>query len=64
MSTSVGSGSVRVRRRSDITLDVIHAVAWRRLSLEIAPEALALMDRCQETFEAFVADRLRNDPQL
>jgi histidine ammonia-lyase len=54
---------VRLRRRSDITLDVIHAVAWRRLSLEIAPEALALMDRCQETFEAFVADRLRNEPQ-
>ena len=52
-----------MRRRSDITLDVIHAVAWRGLRLEIAPEALALMDRCQETFEAFVADRLHNDPQ-
>jgi histidine ammonia-lyase len=52
-----------VQRRSDITLDVIHAVAWRGLSLEIAPEALALMDRCQQTFEAFVADRLRDDPQ-
>jgi histidine ammonia-lyase len=44
-------------------LDVIHAVAWRGLSLEIAPEALALMDRCQQTFEALVADRLREDPQ-
>jgi histidine ammonia-lyase len=54
---------VRVRNRSEITLDVIHAVAWRRLSLEIAPEALALMDRCQQMFEAFVADRLRDDPQ-
>src|SRR5262249_31197306 len=42
---------------------VIHAVAWRRASLEIAPEALARMDSCHETFEALVADRLRHDPQ-
>jgi histidine ammonia-lyase len=55
--------TVRVRRRADITLEVIHAVAWRGSSLEIAPEALAVMDRCHETFEAFVADRLRDDPQ-
>jgi histidine ammonia-lyase len=55
--------TVRLRCRADITLDVIHAVAWRGSSLEIAPEALALMDRCHETFEAFVADRLRDDPQ-
>ena len=63
MSASVGNGSVRVRRRTDITLKVIDAVAWRGSSLEIAPEALALMDRCHETFEALVADRLRDDPQ-
>jgi histidine ammonia-lyase len=55
--------TVRVWHRADITLEVIHAVAWRGASLEIAPEALALMDRCHEAFEAFVADRLRDDPQ-
>lgn len=52
-----------MRSRSDITLELIHAVAWRGASLEIAPDALALMDRCQASFEAFVADRLRDDPQ-
>lgn len=54
---------VRARHRTDITLELIHAVAWRGSSLEIAPEALALMDRCQQTFEALVAERLRDDPQ-
>jgi histidine ammonia-lyase len=55
--------AVRVRNRSDITLELVHAVAWRGLSLEIAPEALALMDHRQGAFEALVADRLRDDPQ-
>lgn len=54
---------VRVRSRRDITLEVIHTVAWRGSSLDIAPEALALMDRCHEAFEALVADRLEADPQ-
>jgi histidine ammonia-lyase len=54
---------VRVRSRRDITLEVIHTVAWRGSRLDIAPEALTLMDRCQEAFEALVADRLRADPQ-
>jgi histidine ammonia-lyase len=54
---------VRVRCRRDLTLDVIHAVAWRGSSVDIAPEALALMDRCHEAFEAFVADRLEDDPR-
>jgi histidine ammonia-lyase len=54
--------AVRVRNRSDITLEVIHAVAWHGSSVEIAPEALALIDRCHEAFEAFVAGRLRDDP--
>jgi histidine ammonia-lyase len=52
-----------VRHRADITLDAIHAVAWRGASVEIAPEALAVMDRCHETFEALVAERLRDDPR-
>src|ERR1700759_473751 len=54
--------TLRVRHRADITVDAIHAVAWRGASVEIAPEALALMDRCHETFEALVAQRLRDDP--
>ena len=55
--------TVRVRHRTDITLELIHAVAWRGSSLEIAPEAVVLMDRCHETFDALVAQRLRDDPQ-
>lgn len=52
-----------MRHRSDITLELIQAVAWRGSSLEIAPEAVAWMDRCHETFETLVADRLRDDPR-
>jgi histidine ammonia-lyase len=52
-----------VGTRGDITLELIHAVAWRGASLEIAPEALTLMDRCHESFESFVSDRVRSDPQ-
>jgi len=44
-----------VRHRSDITLDVIHAVAWRRSSLEIAPEALP-----ERVVRAIVVARLAN----
>ena len=55
--------TVRVRHRTDITLELIQEVAWRGSSLEIAPQAAALMDRCHETFEALVAQRLRDDPQ-
>ncbi|HUA49244.1 MAG TPA: aromatic amino acid lyase [Solirubrobacteraceae bacterium] len=55
--------SIPVRTRSDITLELIHAVAWRGVRLEIAPEALAVMDRYQQSFEAFVSDRVSRDPQ-
>ena len=44
-----------MRHRSDITLDVIHAVAWRRSSLEIAPEALP-----ERVVRAIVVARLAN----
>lgn len=54
---------IRVRTRSDITLELIHAVAWRGASLDIAPEALELMDRSQESFETYVTERVRSDPQ-
>jgi histidine ammonia-lyase len=53
---------IALRSRSDITLDLVHAVAWRGTGLELAPEALARMDRCQESFEALVAERVRSDP--
>src|SRR5580700_9964127 len=52
-----------VRTRSDITLELIQAVAWRGAGLEIAPQALAVMDRCHESFEALVSDRVGADPQ-
>jgi histidine ammonia-lyase len=55
--------SIPVRTRSDITLELIHAVAWRDARLQVAPEALAAMDRCQQSFEAFVSDRVGSDPQ-
>ncbi len=55
--------SVGLRDRRDITLDAVHAVAWRGANVEIAPEALERMDRCHESFEALVADRVRADPE-
>lgn len=54
---------IRVRTRRDITLELVHAVAWRGAALEIAPEALALMDYSQQSFEAFVSETVRSDPQ-
>jgi histidine ammonia-lyase len=54
---------IRVRTRTDITLELIHAVAWAGAGVEIAPEALSVMDRCNETFEALVAERVAADPQ-
>ncbi len=54
---------IPLQTRSEITLDLVHAVAWRGAALEIAPEALARMDRCQQSFEALVSERLRGDPQ-
>jgi histidine ammonia-lyase len=53
----------RVRTRSEITLELIHAVAWRGESVEIAPEALAVMDRCAQSFEDLVTDRVTGDPR-
>jgi histidine ammonia-lyase len=53
----------RVRTRSDITLELVHAVAWRGERLEIAPEALTVMDRCHRSFEDLVTDRVTGDPR-
>ena len=57
------ANAVRLRTRRDITLESIYKVAWRGSSVEIASETLALMDHCQRSFEAFVADRATRDPQ-
>jgi len=57
------SARIRVQTRREITLELVHAVAWRGASVELAPEALARMDHCHESFEALVSDRLRSDPQ-
>ena len=54
--------SVRLCDRRDISLDAVHAVAWRRASVEIAPEALELMDRCHASFEKWVAERVAAEP--
>ncbi len=53
---------IRVHTRNDITLELIHAVAWGGAGIDVAPEALALMDRCHESFEALVAERVASDP--
>jgi histidine ammonia-lyase len=52
-----------LKRRSDITLEVFERVAWRREPVQIAPAAMAVMDRCHGTFADFVADRLASDPR-
>ena len=54
---------IPVSTRSDITLELIHAVAWRGATVEIAPQALAVMDRNHESFEALVSDRVGSDPR-
>ncbi|HEY2438921.1 MAG TPA: aromatic amino acid lyase, partial [Solirubrobacteraceae bacterium] len=54
--------TVVVGDRGDITLEAVHAVAWRRAGLEITPKALELIDRCHTLFEADVADLVRRDP--
>ncbi len=54
---------VRVRNRRDITVQAVHAVAWRGHGVEIAPEAVERMDRCHESFAALVAARIKADPQ-
>jgi len=51
-----------IRTRDDITLKLVHAVAWHGASLTIAPEALALMDERHESFEGLVSDRVGDDP--
>jgi histidine ammonia-lyase len=55
--------AMQVATRADLTLELVHDVAWRGAGVEIAPEALAVMDERQASFEAMVADRLSHDPE-
>src|ERR1700694_358238 len=54
--------TVQLESRSEITLDVFERVAWQREPVEIAPAAMAVMDRSHDAFAGFVADRLASDP--
>jgi histidine ammonia-lyase len=49
--------------RFDITLETVSRVAWRGERVALAKEALETMDRCAASFDAYVASRLRADPQ-
>ncbi|HKF76068.1 MAG TPA: aromatic amino acid lyase [Candidatus Dormibacteraeota bacterium] len=53
--------SVLLRTRADITLDALRRVSWAGESVEIAPPALELMDRCHEAFQTLVDVRLAQD---
>lgn len=54
--------SVLIAARADITLEAVRRVAWDGEGVELAPEALARMDRCQASFAAFVEARVAEDP--
>ena len=54
--------AVLLATRSDVSLDALRSVAWDGQGVEIAPEALALMDRCRESFDALVRERVEADP--
>jgi histidine ammonia-lyase len=53
---------VPVSTRADITLDAVRRVAWEGEAVELAPEALARMDRCHAAFRAYVDARVAEDP--
>jgi histidine ammonia-lyase len=53
---------VLVATRADISLEAVRRVAWDGEAVELAPAALALMDRCHAAFAAFVDARLSEDP--
>jgi histidine ammonia-lyase len=54
---------VRLTSRHDINLDAVDAVARKRATVDIAPEARALMDRCARSFDQLVDERVRADPE-
>jgi histidine ammonia-lyase len=58
----VGEPSViTLAERHDITLAALEAIAWRRIRVEIAPQTLARMDLCAESFDRLVAERVGDD---
>jgi histidine ammonia-lyase len=54
--------AVRIATRDDITLQALARVAWEGEGVELAPEALERMDRSHASFNAFVAQRIAEDP--
>ena len=53
---------VPLTTRADVTLDAVRRVAWEGEAVELAPAALALMDRSHAAFAAFVEARVAEDP--
>jgi histidine ammonia-lyase len=54
--------TVVVAGRADLSLDAVRRVAWDGEDVRLAPTVLERMDRAHAAFEAFVADRLSQDP--
>ena len=54
--------SVLVGNRADISLEAVRRVGWDGESIELAPAALARMDRSHAALAAFVEARLAEDP--
>jgi len=59
-----GSGTVVLTDRFDITLDAVARVAWGQQRVALADEAVRTMDRRAAAFEALVAARVRDDPNV
>jgi histidine ammonia-lyase len=55
--------TILLQTRFDITLETVRRVAWDGEGVEIAPEAVARMDRYHRSFQALVAARLAENPQ-
>ena len=54
--------SVLVGSRADVSLEAVRRAAWEGEPVELAPAALALMDRCHAAFAALVEARLAEEP--
>ena len=54
--------SVLVGNRADVSLETVRRVAWEGEGVEIAPAAIAEMDRCHAAFAALVEARVAEDP--
>jgi histidine ammonia-lyase len=54
--------TVMVESRADLTLAALSRVAWDGERVEIGPRALAVMDRCHDSFKALVEALQAADP--